>query len=193
MDSEFKKLLRERCRCEMPDELVDRFIGASTEVCLKDKEVLIPYGKVDTNLYIQKAGILRSCYYNGENEKTYGFSSPGGPILCYHSTLWGRPSVIQIVSCGESTVLKISKEKLDELMKSSHEMVQWVLLLYSMQPYATEYKCTVISETPSQRYLWLFDNRPEIIERVPSKILASYLDVTPSHLSYLKRTLWKKK
>ena len=191
MDSEFTTLLRERSRCEMSDEMIERFIGQTVKMDLKDNEVLIPYGEVDTNLYVQKSGILRSCYFNGEDEKTSGFSYPGGPILCYHSILWERPAVLQVVSCGESTVLKISRDKLYELMKSSHELVRWVLMLYSMQPYATEYKHTAISETPTQRYLWLLDNRPEIIEHVPSKILASYLDITPTHFSRLKKAFFK--
>ena len=38
-----------------------------------------------------------------------------------------------------------------------------------------------------ERYQNMFGDRPEIIEKVPQKIIASYLGVTPEYFSRLKK------
>ncbi len=189
MDGKLKKMLFDECGCKMSDELFARFVDSMTEYRLQNKEVLIPYGKLDTNVYVQKSGILRACYFDGENERTYGFSNPGTVVMSYHGHFMRQPSSFQIESCGESVVLKMSKKELDELIDSSHEFAKWMLAIQSAQLYINEFKHTVVSGTASERYLSLLEKRPEIIANVPSKIVASYLGVTHNHLSYLKKAL----
>ncbi len=57
MYKELKQLLYDEYRCEMSDELFDRFIGVATEVSLKNGEPLIPYDRFDPNVYIHKSGL----------------------------------------------------------------------------------------------------------------------------------------
>ena len=193
MDGELKKLLYKECGYKMSDALLERFIGSMTEHHLQNKEVLIPYGKLDTNVYIQKSGILRACYFDGENERTYGFSNPGTVVMSYHGHFMRQPSSFQIESCGECVVLKMSKKELDELIDSSHEFAKWMLAIQAAQLYINEFRHTAISGTAKERYLSLVEKRPEIISFVPSKIIASYLGVTHNHLSYLKKNLREEK
>ena len=189
MDYNLKKLLQDGFQYKMSDELFMSFMKQMTEIHLKNNEELISYGKIDTNLYIQKSGVLRNCYFDGENEKIYGFFVPGAPIISYHSHLMGQPAVFYVVACGEAVVLKISKKQLEDLAKSSYEFVQFMLALYQMQPYFTEVKHTAMTGQAKERYLWILKYRSEIIEKVPLKILASYLGITPTHLSRLKKSL----
>lgn len=189
MDNELKKLLYDEYRYKMPDELLDSFIEAMTEVCLKNKEVLVPYGKFDSNVYVQKSGITRFCYFDGENEKTYGFATPGTVMISYHSHFMRRPSFFQLESCGESVVMKIPKKKFDEMVAGSHEFAQWVLTIHLQQLYFNEFRYQVVNGTVKERYLSLIENRPEIVACVPLKDIASYLGCTPNYLSSLKNNL----
>ncbi len=177
----------------MPDELLERFTDAMTEVRLKNKDALMPYGKLDNNIYVQKSGIIRMCWFDGEKEKTYGFSTPGTVIISYHSYFMRQPSFFQYESCGESVVMKISKSKVDEMEADSHEFARWLSAIHLQQLYFNEFKYAVINGAAKERFRSLINNRPEIIARVPLKIIASYLGVTPNYLSYLKRTLRENK
>ncbi len=141
MYPDLKKLLNEGSM--MSDELYERFIGSMTEINLKNKEVLIPYGKIDSSLYVQTDGLLRACYMDGENEKTYGFSDPGTVAISYHAHFMHQPSVFQIESCGETTVLKMTKKQVEELSDSSHEFTKWLLATRTGQLYTNELKLTV--------------------------------------------------
>lgn len=193
MYKELKQLLYDEYRCEMSDELFDRFIGVATEVSLKNGEPLIPYDRFDPNVYIHKSGLIRACYFDGEIEKTYGFTNPGTVIISYHPHFMHRPSFFQFESCGESTVMKIAKKAVDELIDSSHEFAKWMLVVQSHKLYYFEFKYSVINGNSMERFRALIENRPEIMAHVPLKIIASYLGITPTHLSRLKKTLKSEK
>jgi CRP-like cAMP-binding protein len=194
MDKDFKKLLEnEAGGVKLSEELFQRIIDKMVEIRLKDKEAFILYGKVNTSLYIQKTGISRAYHFDGENERTYGFAEPGTVLMSYYSLFVHKPAIIQMESCGESVVLKMSKKALDELIDSSSEFARWFVAIQFAQLSIYEFRHAFMDERPEDRYIWTLKNRPEILERVSSKILASYIGVTPSYFSYLKRTLWKNK
>ncbi len=113
--------------------------------------------------------------------------------MSYYSLFMHKPAIIQMESCGESVALKMSKKDLDELIDNSNGFARWFVAIQFAQLSIYEFRHAFMDERPEDRYLWTLQNRPEVFERVSSKVLASYVGVTPSHLSYLKRTLWKKK
>jgi CRP-like cAMP-binding protein len=194
MDRGLKQLLYEQTGgVAMSDELFERFVEPMTELRLRNKEVLIPYDKIDNNLYVLKEGIMRACYIDGGNEKTYGFADTGTVMISYHSHFMHRPSVFQIESCGETTVLKMEKKQLVELIDTSYEFAKWLLAIRTAQLYFNEFKLTAITGTAKERYISLIQNRPEILDRVPLKIIASYLGVAPNYLSYLKKIVKEEK
>ncbi len=193
MEDDLKKLLQDEAGgMKMSDELFEHIVETTTEIHLKNKEILIPAGKIDTNLYLQKSGILKACYYDGKDEKTYGFGLPGTVVLSFHSQFMHQPAFFQIDSCGETTVLKMTKKQLDDLIDSSPEFAKWFIAVQSSQLYLNEFKLAAINGSVKEKYLQIIQKRPEIIARVPSQIIASYLGVTPTYLSYLKKTLRKK-
>ncbi|MEQ8925151.1 MAG: Crp/Fnr family transcriptional regulator, partial [Fulvivirga sp.] len=46
--------------------------------------------------------------------------------------------------------------------------------------------------TPEQRYLNLLEKRPDLIQRVPQRHLASYIGITPQSLSRLRMRILEK-
>lgn len=179
-------------RFKISEELLEQFIGRTEELRFRDKETIIPYGKVDTNLYLIKSGIVMNCYVDGEDEKIYGFTIPGAPLISFHSHLMNQPTVFQFVACGKVEVLKISKADIEELMKSSYEFCKFILAVYSIQSYLLEFKHSNVVGDAKERYLWMVRNRPEVVATISTKQLALYLGIAPSYLSYLKRICLKK-
>lgn len=46
-----------------------------------------------------------------------------------------------------------------------------------------------ITKTPEERYQELQDTRPDLVQRVPQYLLASYLGVTPESLSRIRKRM----
>lgn len=187
-----KKLFDEEGRYyRISDELKDMLLGAVVETLhIKSGETLIPYGKLDENIYIIKEGITRRVYFDGMKEKTYAFATPGTLMMSYHSYYMRLPSFYQIEACCDSVILKISKKGFQEMIKQSHEFTQWMLDLAHGQLWFYEKKASLINGTTAkERFMSLVVNRPDLLEKVPLKIIASYLGITQSSLSRLRREL----
>ncbi|MDR2891176.1 MAG: Crp/Fnr family transcriptional regulator [Alistipes sp.] len=188
-----KKLLSEECKYRLPEGLADEFLDSMTEVDLKSGEILIPYGRMDDNVYVVKAGIIRYCYFDGDREKTFSFWTPGNVAIQYHCYYKGLPSFFQLESCGRSTVMRVSKSDMEGFVARSHEFSRWMLSLSLEQLYTNDMKLSIINGTAKERFIALAQNRRQIMERVPLKVIASYLGITPQYLSQLRKAYFKVK
>jgi CRP-like cAMP-binding protein len=185
---ELKKHLLDECTYRMRGETMDKFLGLiSEEIELKRGEALIPYGKFDNNIYVLKSGIIRSVYFDGLKETTHAFAMAGTLVISYYSFYMREPSFSQMEACCDSVVLKITKDKFDELVRESHDFAQWMLSMSLSQLWFYEKKRTVLNGDAKECFESLMRNRPEILEKVQAKIIASYIGVTPQYLSKLKR------
>lgn len=183
-----KELLAHECAYRMEDETMEKFISLMTEVRLKNNEPLIPYGSLNDNVYIVKEGIIRFAYFDGLKEKTFAFASAGTLMISYYPYLMHAPSVLQLESCGKSVIMRVSKEKFDELLGQSNDFACWMLRWLMEQLWFFERKLSVVSGTARERFEAFVKNRPEILKVVSNQVIASYIGCTPEYLSSIKRS-----
>ena len=184
---ELKKQLNAECSYKMKDETMDMFLGSMTEFELKANEILVPYGGFDSNVYILKSGIIRGAYFNGFKEMTFAFGTAGSMLISYYSFNKHDPSFFKLEACCESVFLKMPKPKFVELSRRSHDFAQWVMWMSIEQLWLNEKRLAIVNGDAKERFEAFVKNRPEIIEKVPMKYIASYIGITPQYLSYLKR------
>jgi CRP-like cAMP-binding protein len=187
-----RKLLDAECGYRMKDETMDRFLELMTDVKLKRGKALISYGDICNSVYILKQGIVRNSYFDGFNERTFTFALPGTLLISHYAFTKGLPSFNQYEACCDSVVMKIPKAKFIGLANESHDFAQWMMYMSLEQLFFLEKKREVMNGTARERFKALIENRPEIIETVSSKIIASYIGITQSYLSTLKKELAKK-
>jgi signal-transduction protein with cAMP-binding, CBS, and nucleotidyltransferase domain len=187
-----QQLLNNECDYRMQEATMERFLGMMTEIRLKNNEAMIPYGKTDDGIYVVKEGLIRRVYFDGLTEKTYAFAAKGTVLFSFHSFYKGVPSVFQYESCGESIVYRASKRDIDELQRQSHDFTAWMSRIYLARLYHWEKKTVLIAGNATERFEALLKNRPEIIDKVPLKIIASYIGISPQWLSTLKNRLMPK-
>ena len=182
-----KKLLDAECDYKMKDETMDRFLDLMTEMPLKRGEPLIDYGGLDNNVYVIRRGIIRAAYFDGFKEITFAFGLPGSLAISYYPFMKGNPSFSKFEACCDSVVMKIPKVKFFDLIRQSHDFAQWMASMSLEQLLFHERKREVVNGDAKERFESLMNNRPEILENVSSKIIASYIGITPQYLSKLKR------
>ena len=162
MDNKLKQLIKMEGNFNPSDEIIEEFLGRMEEIHLKPKERLIDYDRVNTDIYCLKEGIIRIFHIEEYRESTFGFATPG------------------------------TKNTFDSMLKDSPEFSQWMFNLAMGQLFTCEHKLFLINGAAKDRYLSILKNRPEIIDAVPGKVLASYLGVTPQYLCNLKKKLMNK-
>ena len=134
-------------------------------------------------------GIMRSVYFDGVKERTLAFALPGTMSMSLHSYYMNRPVFLQHEACCEAAVLCSTKQNFDRFISLYPEFAQWALNMAYCQLYFYEMKLCVIKGDARERFRALIQNRPEILEKVPLNAIASYLGITPSYLSRLKKKL----
>lgn len=186
---EFKKALADEAPFKLSEEVMDKFCSIMEEKHLKKREVLIQSGEFNDNIYIVKEGILRRSHMDGDKEVTVAFALAGTVIMSYHSYCYRLPTYYQFDACCDSVVMVVTKAKFEALIRESHEFALWALNMAHCSLYYYEVKQSVINGSAIDRYKALLKNRPEILRCVSLKIIASYLGVTDTYLSKLRKML----
>lgn len=184
-------LVAQEGKFRVSEETVRRFLAAGEEVCFAPKTPIIEYGRINTDIYVLKAGILRLVYYEADREITYGFASPGKVFLSPHSFYRNQPAVMQIETCKrEGVCVVVPKSRFDALMAESHEFARWMFDLSMDQFYKSEKKLKYINGNARERIIAALKYRPEILEVVSARTFASYIGVTESYLCRIKKEIF---
>lgn len=170
-----------------PVEIMDALIDAGSLLRLAPFTPLIAEGETDDSFYILVDGITRNWHWNADVEQTTSFACRGTQLLDYHCYYAGKPSLDTIEACCECTVLQVPRARFDALMDRCPEFTRWQLMMSYDAHYFLELKRATLMGDAAARYKALVENRIEILQKVPLKIIASYLGITPQHLSLIRR------
>ncbi|MDE6291014.1 MAG: Crp/Fnr family transcriptional regulator [Muribaculaceae bacterium] len=187
---EMKRLLKEEVGFLPSGPGLDRLLSRAEWLCVDAKYVVIEMGKTCPDVYILKDGIIRVWDFDGEKERTFGFGLPGTIFESKHSFVMHGPSYYQIETCCPSTILRIPEKDFWETVESDHSFAIFMLHNAYGELYSHEFKeSTINNGTAKERFEAMLKYRPVILEKVPQKIIASYLGITSEYFSVLKRRL----
>ena len=100
------------------------------------------------------------------------------------------PSYYQVETCCPSVILKIREQDFWETVESDNTFAIFMLHNAYGELYSHEFKeSTINNGTARERFEAMMKYRPVILEKVPQKIIASYLGITSEYFSVLKRRL----
>lgn len=197
-----KNALRSEGGFPLSDSMLEKFLSSGRVIQLPPKSYLIEPGKVDRSIYVTASGVTKAVYFNGRKEYVLGFSGPGTITMSPISTIIGKPAFCGFQAISDCDVIKINLEDFNKLMSESHEFSRWMFGISVSQLCALELKAQMLSNSDVtsnyknllKRQMRLdndgFDpNRPDLLGIVSSKDLASYLGITQSYLSNLRKML----
>ena len=189
---EMKRLLKEEVGFLPSGPGLDRLLSQAEWLRVDAKYVVIEMGKTCPDVYILRDGIIRVWDFDGEKERTFGFGLPGTIFESKHSFVMHGPSYYQVETCCPSVILRIPEREFWNAVKSDHSFDVFMLHNAYGELYSHEFKeSTVNNGTARQRFEAMLKYRPVILEKVPQKIIASYLGITSEYFSVLKRRCLK--
>jgi CRP-like cAMP-binding protein len=154
------------------------------------KELLTKAGEVENNFNFIAKGLIRKYYKKGSHEINTQISMEGHLIVSQESFHSRQPSDYFIETIEPSTVVSITYNDLEAVYASSHRMehLARILITYAMV-IKDRWQIQLVKMTPRERFLNFVTKNPELMQRVPQKYLASYLNIKPETFSRFKHLI----
>ncbi len=164
-------------------------LSAFEPMSIKKKKDLLVSGQVCQYLYFITKGCLRSFYIDSKGvEHIYQIRMDNSWISDIKSFFSKSPSNYNIESLEDSTLLRISYERFEQLLKEFPNLERYFRILFQKAYInALERLNATMWETAMDRYNEMLKENPEIFQRVPLVYIASYLGITPESLSRIRR------
>lgn len=197
-NTRFRKLLREKILTYKPDfnlEILEIGLEKFIMSEYKSGDYLVKAGHKCKNLFILENSITRS-YFIGEDgeEKTLWIEPETSFITDYESFSSDKKSLRNIQLYHDSFVLEISREELVDLYRNHHE---WTLLgIIIIEEHfinLLRLRTTLNFNDASENYKLVELYYSQYLEVVPLKHLASWLNISPVHLSRIRKENQKRK
>lgn len=186
MEKEFKKLLL--TYAAFREEELELILSFFKPIEVKKNQFLLSQGSVCKEYYYINIGGIRTFFIDRQgSEKTRYVMLENGLGTTLSSFVNQKPSLEFIQAIDDSQLLAISRDKFYQLVEI---MDTWKIFYFRILEDAYTYQNrkieTLVTRTAKQRYQQLLAERPEYVQRLSNKMLASYLDMREETLSRLK-------
>lgn len=158
------------------------------------KYPLLKIGSIAREIYFMNKGCSRM-YYDKDGEEITGFFFTENMMFSgFESFLSQQPSIQGIETLESCELIVISYSAYQNLYdKIPRFNIFTRKLLEERFIFAQKVVASLILDKPEERYLNLFRRQPELLNRVPQHMLATYLGITPVSLSRIRKRILEDK
>ena len=159
---------------------------------MEKNEILVHHGQIARNIYFVCEGILVSKWMD-EDANVYikNFFVEGHLAGSTVSMLTGAPSGFAIESLEPGTVLVWDYQNYKKAIYGHSELKNYYIGNLE-QNWIIENERKQISfaaQNATERYLYFLKRYPYLNKRIPQRLIASYLGITPTQLSRIRKEL----
>ncbi|AEM70378.1 putative transcriptional regulator, Crp/Fnr family [Allomuricauda ruestringensis DSM 13258] len=154
------------------------------------KSVLLNKGEVENHLSFVEKGIVRLYIPQEDGDLTFGFVFGGAFVSAYDSFITQTPAEYVVETITDTVLWQLNYKDLQEVYASSaignligRKASEELFLKKSKR------ELSLLRDSAEQRYLNLFEERPELIRQIPLKYIASYIGITPQALSRIRKRI----
>ena len=151
------------------------------------KSVITRAGEVENHLNFIDSGLARK-YYKKANEEVNTQISYEGHIIHSQESFHSRtPSEYSIEAIEPTVLSSITYECLEKMYSSSEKMQRLGrLVITATMVIKDKWQSQLVKLSPRERFISFVTRHPELMQRVPQKYLASYLNIKPETFSRFK-------
>lgn len=154
------------------------------------KETVISAGEVENYFNFILKGLVRKYYQKGTEEINTQISFEGHIIHSQESFHSRTISEYFIETIEPTTFVSISFDDLEKIYASSTKLEHLGrLVITSTMVLKDRWQMQLVKLTPRERFVHFVNKNPELVQRVPQKYLASYLNIKPETFSRFKHLL----
>lgn len=184
---QIKQVMRQMIN--VSEEELNDFLSQAFTKTFKRQEILSRPNTVPNEIYFINKGLIRVLITDNEGvEHTIHFALESQFIADYSNFIQKQSSIYTLQALEETTVVVLPRSSIEwgyKHLKDGQKMGRLIAEYYFI--YQDDRIKNMYIRTPKQRYDSITDVFPNIHNRVPQHMIASYLGITPIHLSRLKK------
>jgi CRP-like cAMP-binding protein len=161
------------------------------EVSFSKNDYLLREGQVEKKYWFIETGFVRSYIIDTEgNDITFKLYAAGDVVIDYPSMFFFAPTRENIQALTDCICWEIDFTSFQELFNSvlNYREQQRGLLVGSYFA-LKEHSISLIADQAKERYLKLVKDKPHIVQNVTLKHIASFLGVTDTSLSRIRKEI----
>jgi CRP-like cAMP-binding protein len=187
MNSDLKKFLGQYAdfsEVELED-ITNKFKSKT----VKKNNYLLRQGDTCKDLVFVQKGCLRLYYLSEDVEVSVWFAFPQSSAIEIYSFISEKSSNYFLQAIEDSEVLYLSKTELTKLYKQQPKMQEMMRNFWEDVILNLINRFTALqTDSAEKRYLELL-KKPDYLETIPQKYLASFIGVTPTSLSRIRKQI----
>lgn len=140
--------------------------------------------------YVVK-GAFRSYFIDKDGkEHTVQIAVEDWFVSDFYSYITQTPATLFVEALESSLILQMAYDDIEQLCKEIHGLSEY-FRRSTEKAFAFSRKRALsnLSMTAEEKYLELLSRYPDIVHRVPQKVIASYLGMTPEFMSRIRKGL----
>jgi len=179
------------CFGNLNQQQIELILSKATELELRKGEYFSEAGKIPRHFGIIIEGVTRVFDYNHKGKEiTKYFIDESNFIVGINSYNQDIPSLVYIQAITDCKFMVFSKEAMKEL---SMTILIWddiiTKIINKVLTEKVNKTVPMLTEDATQRYLNFLKNFPLLSNRIPLSYLASYLGITQSSLSRIRKNI----
>ncbi|MFK8163002.1 MAG: Crp/Fnr family transcriptional regulator [Lewinella sp.] len=167
----------------------------SKKIKVSKGQILLAQGDIATFGYKVESGCLKSYVIDkAGKEHILQFAPEGWVISDLDSASNSKPTVVFIDAIENSEVSLIAFADFGNFHQLEKGLLAEMSTKLRNNLVATNRRVIgLLSATAEERYIEFTQTYPTLVQRIPLKLIASYIGITPEYLSELRRKLAKKR
>jgi CRP-like cAMP-binding protein len=183
----------ERLHGHLPIEQLNSYRKYFKRIDVPAKSILLHEGEVARTFYWIQTGCVRVWFNNNGDDITFQFFFENSAVASIESFRKGIPSSVTVETIEPSVLWYVDKRDAEQIFSdildkpSLREL--FIDTIFERTFDYMKHFLSFIRDTPTQRYLSLVRDRPELIQRIPQHYIASHLGITRVHLSRIRNKI----
>jgi CRP-like cAMP-binding protein len=154
------------------------------------REIITNIGEVENYYNFIVSGLARKYYKKGKDEINVQISCENQIIHSQESFYSRTPSEYIIETIEPCTLLSLTYEDQEKTYLQNPKLERLGrMAITSLFVLKDKWQLQMIKLTPRERFISFVNKNPHLIQRVPQKFLASYLNIKPETFSRFKHLL----
>ena len=175
----------------LTQEEFDFFANLMGSRTFSKKEIILREGQYCNHFFFIKKGLLYSYRTDEHADKIIirlGFE--GYWIADLYSFFSENPAIDTIEALEDTEVATLSRQSFEIACREIRKIERFFRIIFQNAYVATQHRLArKLGSDAQSRYLHLIKQHPDLLQRVPQYLVASYLGIKPQSLSRIRKNL----